>query len=502
MQSQIPKLFNLSPRSLNPGDHSPQGQSASSGEFKFALEKEISVRGKLSPSDVENTVSASQQGITTAAQNLDPNGGAHYKLQGLSSAEAAQPASIISPQHGSPAFELAMAGQKLLSHPNPNMPDLSAFAEGEQITLNVALTDPHAVLKLRLDEAPLSEVSGLNDSLNTGEGGDVALVLPVDGQGIQPNGQPASSIIVSLPQGANLPSHNSGLESGSIFFNQEFGAGANVSLHNTTTTQLQQGSLIRVPANYTQAGPTLALGSTEGIGVKTLAISALDAGEGFKAEVKMSEAGVQILGVNDLASKFRLNSDIGLREGLVASRFAAAQENSVLAAVITEKSTGDTASSFSLTFQQNQPGSIENARMQMPVNISFGRPEWAGQVAERAAMMSLQKIQVAELQLDPPDLGSLHVKVTVNSDQQASVTFVSPHANVRDALDQSIVRLRDLLEQQGLDLVDVNVSDQQQGESSDEEANDNFETAEQPVNDESPPSSTEIVSHYGVDFYA
>src|SRR5690606_4562934 len=149
---------NLSPKNLNPGDHSPQGQATSSGEFKFALEKEISVRGNLSPSAVEKAASASQQGITTAAQNLGANG-AHYKLQGLSPAEAAQPASIILPQHGSPVFELAIAGQKLLSNANPDMLDLSAFVEGEQVTLNVALTDPHAVLKLTPEGTPLADVS-------------------------------------------------------------------------------------------------------------------------------------------------------------------------------------------------------------------------------------------------------------------------------------------------------------------------------------------------------
>jgi Flagellar hook-length control protein len=100
-----------------------------------------------------------------------------------------------------------------------------------------------------------------------------------------------------------------------------------------------------------------------------------------------------------------------------------------------------------------------SSRLQMPVNVTFGRPQWAGMVAERAAMMAGQNIQSAELQLDPPELGPLQVRVQVNSDQVV-VSFVSGHANVRDALDTTATRLRELCEQQGLNLVDVDVSDQ------------------------------------------
>ena len=108
------------------------------------------------------------------------------------------------------------------------------------------------------------------------------------------------------------------------------------------------------------------------------------------------------------------------------------------------------------------------SRMQMPVSISFGKPQWAGMVAERAAMMAGQAIQSAELQLDPPELGPLQVRVHVQNDQ-VSVSFVSSHANVREALDLSASRLRELCDQQGMTLVDVDVSDhsaqQQQAEA-------------------------------------
>lgn len=101
----------------------------------------------------------------------------------------------------------------------------------------------------------------------------------------------------------------------------------------------------------------------------------------------------------------------------------------------------------------------EGARAAVPVQVAFGLPQWATQVAERTAMLASQNIQHAELKLDPPELGPLNVRISVNQ-EQASVHFVSANASVREALDQSVARLKELLQEQGLDLVDSGVSDQ------------------------------------------
>ncbi|WP_245792289.1 flagellar hook-length control protein FliK [Teredinibacter waterburyi] len=148
-----------------------------------------------------------------------------------------------------------------------------------------------------------------------------------------------------------------------------------------------------------------------------------------------------------------------------------------------------------------------NARMQMPVTIRFGQPEWAGMVAERSAMMAAQKITSAELRLDPPELGPLQVRVTVNAHDQASVNFVSANPNVREALDQTASRLRELLEQQGVDLTDVNVSDQSsQQQHSDEHGGDGHsDRGTQPSHETADAANTDEIVHtasYGIDHYA
>lgn len=80
-------------------------------------------------------------------------------------------------------------------------------------------------------------------------------------------------------------------------------------------------------------------------------------------------------------------------------------------------------------------------------------------VVDRVMWLSSQNLKSAEIQLDPAELGRLEVRINLQSDQ-AQVTFASPHASVRDALEGQLHRLRELFAQQGMGQLDVNVSDQ------------------------------------------
>jgi len=77
------------------------------------------------------------------------------------------------------------------------------------------------------------------------------------------------------------------------------------------------------------------------------------------------------------------------------------------------------------------------------------------------SMMVNQRIGVATIRMNPPELGPIEVKINLNHDR-ASVQFVSHAVQVRDALEQSIPRLREMLEDAGFTLVDSQVSDQPQ----------------------------------------
>ncbi|MDX1299026.1 MAG: flagellar hook-length control protein FliK [Pseudomonas sp.] len=84
---------------------------------------------------------------------------------------------------------------------------------------------------------------------------------------------------------------------------------------------------------------------------------------------------------------------------------------------------------------------------------------WSEAVVDRVMVMSSQNLKSAEIQLDPAELGRLEVRISVNQ-EQSQVTFASPHAGVREALDAQMHRLRELFAQQGMNQLDVSVSDQ------------------------------------------
>jgi flagellar hook-length control protein FliK len=92
------------------------------------------------------------------------------------------------------------------------------------------------------------------------------------------------------------------------------------------------------------------------------------------------------------------------------------------------------------------------------VAVPVGQPQWSQAVGEKVLWLAAQNVTSAEIRLDPPELGPLQVRVSVHQDQ-ASVSFTSHHSVVREALDQNLNRLRELFGEQGIDLMNVDVSD-------------------------------------------
>mgnify|MGYP000256479604 CR=1 FL=1 len=108
---------------------------------------------------------------------------------------------------------------------------------------------------------------------------------------------------------------------------------------------------------------------------------------------------------------------------------------------------------------QGSSGVSKSPLIQTGVATPVGSPTWSETVMQRVMWMSSQNLQQAEIQLDPPELGSLQVRISVQGDQ-TTVSFISPQGVVRDALDQHLPRLRELMSEQGVNLVDVDVSEQ------------------------------------------
>lgn len=77
---------------------------------------------------------------------------------------------------------------------------------------------------------------------------------------------------------------------------------------------------------------------------------------------------------------------------------------------------------------------------------------WGDELAQKVMWVANRNDGHAELVLTPPHLGRLEVSVAVKHDGETSLMFVSANQQVRDTLEQSLPRLREILADAGIAL--------------------------------------------------
>lgn len=100
------------------------------------------------------------------------------------------------------------------------------------------------------------------------------------------------------------------------------------------------------------------------------------------------------------------------------------------------------------------------ARIDTPV----GSRGWDAEVGQKVLLMVNRMEGRAELTLTPPQLGKLEITIAMSGDQ-TSATFVSASPSAREALEQALPRLREMLAEAGITLgqASVNAESAQQG---------------------------------------
>ena len=124
---------------------------------------------------------------------------------------------------------------------------------------------------------------------------------------------------------------------------------------------------------------------------------------------------------------------------------------------------------LSVLSQAIAQNNLNTARVASPVlpqvpgaALNLQQPGWAEGAVDKVMWMSSQNLKSAEIELNPAELGRLEVRISLNQ-EQTQITFASANANVRDALETQLHRLREMFNQQGMTQLDVNVSDQSPG---------------------------------------
>ena len=88
-----------------------------------------------------------------------------------------------------------------------------------------------------------------------------------------------------------------------------------------------------------------------------------------------------------------------------------------------------------------------------------GTPQFSEEIGGQVRVFVNNGLQEARLQLTPADLGKVQITINMEGDH-ARVVFVAETAVARDLLDQSMPRLREMLQQSGIQLAQGDVNDQ------------------------------------------
>ncbi len=98
-------------------------------------------------------------------------------------------------------------------------------------------------------------------------------------------------------------------------------------------------------------------------------------------------------------------------------------------------------------------------------HLKLANPEAPAQLHQKVNLMLADKLQQAEIQLDPLGLGKMKIQIQIGADSQANVHFVVQHGQTREMLEQAMPRLRDMLAGQGIQLGQTIVQQQSQQQS-------------------------------------
>lgn len=104
---------------------------------------------------------------------------------------------------------------------------------------------------------------------------------------------------------------------------------------------------------------------------------------------------------------------------------------------------------------------VHPERVKLDVATPVQAPNWSSDVGQRVVWMAKNNVQEAQLSVNPPHLGPIEISLSLKDDS-ASARFFSPHAEVREILEQALPRLREMLAGAGVQLGQSDVGSQSQ----------------------------------------
>ncbi len=108
---------------------------------------------------------------------------------------------------------------------------------------------------------------------------------------------------------------------------------------------------------------------------------------------------------------------------------------------------------------------IDASSVAPQISTPVNNKQWGADLSQRVGLMLNNGQQVAELRLNPARLGSVSIRLQLDEDK-ASISFVTQNQAVKEAIELSLPKLRDQLQQQGLELAQVDIENRDSEETS------------------------------------
>jgi len=94
-----------------------------------------------------------------------------------------------------------------------------------------------------------------------------------------------------------------------------------------------------------------------------------------------------------------------------------------------------------------------------PETLDLRQNNWGRVLGQQLSWLVNNRMQEAEIRVNPPELGPLAIRMSLHQNQ-TNLIFFSHEAAVREAIENAMPRLREMLDSQGIYLNQAQVSDQ------------------------------------------
>jgi flagellar hook-length control protein FliK len=172
-----------------------------------------------------------------------------------------------------------------------------------------------------------------------------------------------------------------------------------------------------------------------------------------------------------------------------------------------------TVQQFETVMQNAQTQQSASASQKMSVDpnlaqaLNLQKADVVKALHEKVNAMLTINNKEAEIRLDPPELGSMQIRIR-NEAEQAQINFVVQNQQAKEALEQSMPKLKEMLAEQGIQLGESNIQ-QDSGSSSEQGTDDTQELGHSKLANQEPQAqnsqqtrTNSIGSESGIDYYA